>query len=65
MYFVGPINSRSFLVVVDAHSKWPEIFPMQNVDTRSTKAVLKLPFSKHGLLEKLVSDNATKFTSLL
>ena len=31
----GPINDLSFLVVVDAHSKWPEIFPMQQTDTQS------------------------------
>ena len=27
--FAGPINGQSFLIVVDAHSKWPVIFPMK------------------------------------
>ena len=43
--FAGPINGLSFLKVVDAHSKWPEIFPMKNTDTHSTISILKWLFS--------------------
>ena len=31
--FAGSIDGLSFSVVVDAHSKCPEIFSMQNADT--------------------------------
>ena len=61
--FAGPINGLSFLVAVDAHSKWPEIFPMQQTDTQSTITVLRRLFSQHGLPETLVSDNGSKFMS--
>ena len=54
--YAGPINGLSFLVVVDAHSKLPEIFPMKNLDTHSTITILK---------QLLVSDNGTRFTSEL
>ena len=63
--FAGPINDLSFLVIVDAHSKWPEIFPMKNTDTHSTITILKWLFSQHGLPETLVLDNGTSFTSEL
>ena len=52
--FVGPINGLSFLVVVDAHFKWPEFFPMRQTDTQSTITVLRRLFSQHSLPESLV-----------
>ena len=61
--FAGPINGHSFLVVVDAYSKWSEIFPTQKVDTCSMIAILKRLFSQHGQLETLISDNGSQFTS--
>ena len=62
MDFSGPVNGHKFLVVVDAHSKWLEIFPMQKADTHLI-TILKQLFSQHGLPEKLVSDNGSEFTS--
>ena len=61
--FAGSINGLSFLVVVDAHSKWPEIFPMQQTDTQSTITVHRRLFSQHGFPETLVSDNGSQFMS--
>ena len=29
--FAGPINSKSYLLVVDAHPKWPEIVEMNSI----------------------------------
>ena len=63
--FAGPIYSLSFLVVMDAHSKWPEIFLMKNADTHSTITVLKWLFSQHGLPETLVLDSGRQFSSEL
>ena len=57
MDFAGLINGCSFLVVVNPHSKWPEIFPMKNADTCWMIVILKRLFSQHGLLERLASDN--------
>ena len=61
--FAGPINGLSFLVIVDVHSKWPEIFPMKNTDNHSTITILKRLFSQHDIPTLLVSDNGTQFTS--
>ena len=61
--FAGPINGLSFLVVVNAHSKWPEIFLIQQTDTQSTITVLRRLFSRHGLPKTYISDNGSQFTS--
>lgn len=52
-----------FLVVVDAYSKWPEVFPVKNATSTMTVELLRTLFSRTGLPEQLVSDNGTQFTS--
>lgn len=34
--FASPLNGFSFLIIVDAYSKWPEIFEMQNTTLQLT-----------------------------
>ena len=52
-----------FLIVVDAHSKWPEVVQMSTTTTSKTVEVLQVLFAKYGLPEQLVSDNEPQFTS--
>lgn len=52
-----------FLVLVDAYSKWPEVFLVKNVMSTKTVELLCTLFSRIGLPEHLVSDNGTQFTS--
>ncbi|XP_054279059.1 uncharacterized protein K02A2.6-like [Macrosteles quadrilineatus] len=62
--YAGPFLNHNFLIVVDARSKWPEIYPIKSVPTTaSTLHHLREIFSHHGLPEILVSDNATIFKS--
>ena len=61
--FVGPFLGTNFLVIVDAHSKWPEIFEMTNTSTAKTIATLRHLFSTYGLPEQIVSDNGPQFTA--
>lgn len=51
------------LVVVDAHSKWPEVVMMPSTTSQLTIDVLRSLFSRYGLPEQLVSDNGPQFTS--
>ena len=51
------------LVLVDAHSKWPEVYPISNTTIASTIEVLRKIFASHRLPEQLVSDNGPQFTS--
>ena len=62
--FAGPSNGQSFLVVVDAYSKWPEIFPMSRITSEETISKLLKIFSRFGLPETLVTDNGTAFSSV-
>ena len=50
-----------FLVIVDAFSKWPEVFQMNSCTATATINKLKELFSIFGLPELLVSDNGTQF----
>ena len=61
--FAGPFLDKMFLIVVDAHSKWPEVVQMSTTTTSKTVEVLQVLFAKYGLPEQLVSDNGPQFTS--
>ena len=61
--FAGPINGVTYLVLVDSHSKWPEVMTMPSTSASATISALDKIFSTHGLPETIVSDNGTQFTS--
>ena len=61
--FAGPFLDKMFLIVVDAHFKWPEVVQMSTTTTPKTVQVLQVLFAKYGLPEQLVSDNGPQFTS--
>ncbi|PIO77100.1 integrase core domain protein [Teladorsagia circumcincta] len=61
--FAGPIDGFSYLVVVDAFSKWPEVIPMTSTTSIATLRKLRRLFAQFGLPQIIVSDNGTQFTS--
>ncbi len=61
--FAGPMEGMSYLIVVDAKSKWMEIIPMSSTTTTATLRALRFHFSVHGLPEEMVSDNGPQFVS--
>ena len=52
-----------FLVIIDAHSKWLEVLPVNNATTATTIEQLLNVFTTHGLPNTIVSDNGSVFTS--
>ncbi|KAK3749146.1 hypothetical protein QZH41_009832, partial [Actinostola sp. cb2023] len=51
-------SGKHYLIVVDAHSKWPEVIgPMSTTTAESTTNALRSIFSRFGLPEQIVSDN--------
>nr|XP_037290563.1 uncharacterized protein K02A2.6-like [Rhipicephalus microplus] len=60
--FVGPIQNKILLVVVDFHSKWSEAIPLAHATSRNTVDALRTLFSRFGLPHRVVSDNGTPFT---
>jgi len=61
--FAGPEQGKMLLVVVDAHSKWPEVKVMSSTTASKTIEVLREIFARQGLPAQLVSDNGPQFTS--
>ncbi|XP_028164567.1 uncharacterized protein K02A2.6-like isoform X2 [Ostrinia furnacalis] len=61
--FLGPINNLTYLIVVDAHSKWVEAYYMKCTSSSSVVSKLMEFISRFGLPQTLVSDNGTAFTS--
>uniref|UniRef100_A0A3B3B4L9 Gypsy retrotransposon integrase-like protein 1 n=1 Tax=Oryzias melastigma TaxID=30732 RepID=A0A3B3B4L9_ORYME len=61
--YAGPFLGEMFLLVVDAHSKWMDIYPVKSATSQVTIEKLRQSFSVFGLPKMLVSDNGTCFTS--
>ena len=61
--YAGPLEGKMFLVVIDAHSKWIEVFPMSSTTALTTVQQLRQLFSRFGLPDSIVSDNGTQFTA--
>ena len=61
--YAGPFQGKSFLIAVDTHSKWPEVFDISSTTTVKTIAVLRHLFSAYGLPEQIVTDNGPQFIS--
>ena len=59
--FAGPISGITYLVVVDAYSKFPEVVKMTSTTSTSTVNALRDIFSRYGLPEIMVSDNGPQF----
>lgn len=56
-------DKQNFLVVIDSHSKWLEVFNMTTTTSSKTIETLRSLFASYGLPEEIVSDNGPQFTS--
>ncbi|XP_058051873.1 uncharacterized protein K02A2.6-like, partial [Ahaetulla prasina] len=61
--FAGPFHGQTFLIVVDAYSKWLEIILMKTTTAEAVITVLRRLFVTHGLPDTIVSDNGPQFTA--
>jgi len=59
--FAGLFAGRMFLLVVDVHSKWPEIHIMPTTTASKIISVLREMFARYGLPQQLASDNGPQF----
>ena len=61
----GPFLNKMFLVIIDAHSKWLEVLPVNNATTATTIKQLLNVFTTHGLPNTIVlmQVNGSVFTS--
>ena len=61
--FAGLFQGSMFLVAVDAHSKWPEVFVLKETTATKTIEILSVIFARFGLPEQVVTDNGPQFVS--
>ena len=61
--FAGPFLGKMYFIIVDAHSKWPEVFEMPSTSAEQTVCTLRNLFASYGLPLQLVSDNGPQFVS--
>lgn len=54
-------GGRNYLLIIDAHSKWPEIFITKDQTSQTVMTVLDSLFARYGLPLAVVSDNQTSF----
>lgn len=61
--FTGPFEGCHWFIVIDAYSRWLEIFPMQTPTSDRVIKCLRQLICRYGFCKQIVSDNATYFTS--
>ena len=61
--YAGPVDGNYFFIVVDAHSKWVDIYRTSGTTAKDTIRCLSHSFAQFGLPISVVSDNGPCFTS--
>ena len=61
--YAGPVGGCYFLIIVDAHSKWVDIYHTIGTTSSETISCLQHSFAQFGLPISIVSDNRPCFTS--
>lgn len=61
--FTGPLEGFYYLIVVDSYSKWSEVLRCKNPTTEATISYLHELFAHFEVVDCLISDNGTQFTS--
>ncbi|XP_018574611.2 uncharacterized protein K02A2.6-like [Anoplophora glabripennis] len=60
---LGPLQGKYFLIMVDAYSKFPEVYPVRALASEVTEEKFRDAFSRFGLPRTLVTDNGKSFTA--
>ncbi len=61
--YAGPFMGKMFFVLIEAHSKWMDVYPVNSATSATTIECLRNSLCNHGLPELIVSDNGTCFIS--
>ena len=57
MDYAGPVEGKMILIIIDAHSKRVEAFPLAIATAHTTVEQLQQVFAQFGLPDCIVSDN--------
>lgn len=58
MNFIGPVAGSNYLIIIDALTKWTKVYKMKTFTSQETEEKLRDAFSRWGIPEIIVSDNA-------
>lgn len=61
--FAGLFAGYMWLILIDAHTKWPEVIRLNNTTSETTIKCLRSIFARFGIPEQLVTDNGPQWTS--
>jgi len=61
--FAGPFEGYMWFLVIDAYSRWVEVFPIKHATTECVMKILNALFARYGICKQIVSDNGAQFTS--
>ena len=61
--FARPVCGKMYVVMMDSHSKWPEVWKMNSTNTTKIIEILRQVFAVFCLLEQIMSDNGPQFVS--
>ena len=62
--FAGPLEDFYYLIVEDSYSKWPEVLRCRRPTMGTTMGFLQELFAQFGVVDCVVSDNRSQFTSV-
>nr|XP_037270742.1 uncharacterized protein K02A2.6-like [Rhipicephalus microplus] len=57
------LRSQTFILVVDYHSRYPEVVTLRSTTAQAVIDVLKSIFARHGIQREVRSDNGPPFSS--
>ena len=63
-WFCRSLEDFNYLIVVDSHSKWPEVLRCRRPTPGTTIGFLHELFALFGVVDCVVSDNGSQFTSV-
>lgn len=63
MDYAGPFKGKYFLVIVDALTKWPEIYCTSSMTASVTISKFQETTARFGMPDVVVTDNGTQFDS--
>ena len=61
--YAGPLYGHMFLILIDAHSKWIEVFRVSASTSKIRIAKLRMLFAQFSLPESIVMDDESCFVS--
>ena len=62
--FAGPLEDFNYLIVVDSYSKWPDVIRCRRPTMGTTIGFLRELFARFGVVDCVVTDNESQFTSV-